>query len=423
MTPRPRLNRRKSPVFSASARVAAALIFVCLCAPVAPAIAAEQIVTLIDLSSDAAAAKEISHDIARALRRSPNLRYVSVNNSLNVGAEDVHRTNLRSGKGLLRSALTRMRDGDYDEASEELESAVTNYSQSFAFTIDHDAIEEAMVMHGVALMKTRQRKPARTAWIRAVEFRPKHKADLSAYGPKIQKAYDDVREKVLLREQVTFEVQTKPAHAEVWCNGRYFGLSPAYVRSFSGRQFIAIRKHGYARMGKVQTVKKADGEQVAFDLAEARKAPVYNKLRESLVEVFGGAVERNDLSAARGLLNAGTAVILKVSGTRHKVRIQLALANLNGRQVVKRMTKEMPWLRRDKKAMEALVKELFKAPEIPKGSDGPIIKNETVLTKWWFWAGAAAVVGGSITAYVLLSGDETLDARYKPGFGGLSVQF
>ena len=400
--------------------VAAAALVTAMCGT---AIGAEQVVTLIDLSTDTAAAKEITHDIARAIRRNKNMRYHSVNNSLNIGAEDVHRTNLRSGKSLHRSAMTRMRDGDKEEAAEELESAVTNYLQSFAFAEDHEHIAEVMSLHGVALYLAKQRKSARKAWTQATEFRPKYEADLRQYGPKVVKAYQEAREKVLLRPQVMFEVQTKPAHCEVWVNGRYFGLSPAFVRSFQGRQFVAVRKHGFARAGVVKTIQREEGEQVALKLEPARKAAVYDKLRESLAEVFGGAVERNDLSAARGLLNAGTAVIVRSTGTRDKMTVQVALANLDGRQVVKRITRKISWLRRDKKAMEALVVELFKAPEIPKGADGPVVKKETVLTKWWFWAGAAAVVGGSVAAYILLSGDETLDAKYKPGTGGLSVQF
>ena len=387
------------------------------------ATAGEQVVTLIDLSVDSGAAHEIAHDIARAIRRTKNTRYHSVNNSLNVGAEDVHRTNVRSGQSLYRSAMSRLRDGDFEEAAEELESAVTNYQESFAFTLDHVHVANIMVMHGVALYKSKDRKAARKAWVRAAEFRPKHKADISKWGSKIERAYNKARDSVLNRPYVVFEVRTKPAHAEVWCNGRYFGLSPAFVRGFKGRQFVAIRKHRFARMGKVKTVKRGEGDVIDFEMAAARKQQVYDTLRESLGEVFDGAVERNDLSSARGLLNAGSAVILRTTGSRDKMTIQLAMANLDGRQVVKRISKQMPWLRRDKKAMEALVAELFKAPETPKGADGPIVRKDTVFTKWWFWAGAAGVVGGSVAAYLLLSSDETLDARYRTGTGGLAVQF
>lgn len=387
------------------------------------ALGIESVVTLIDLSEDNAAAHEITHDLARAIRRTKNTRYQSVNKALNVGAEDVHRTNLRSGRSLYRSALSRMRDGDFEEAAEELESAVTNYQESFAFMYDHKHIADVMVAHGVALYKSKQRQSAKKAWVRASEFRPKYEADVSKWGPKVVKEYSKARDKVLRRANVTFEVRTKPAHAEVWCNGRYFGLSPAFVRGFKGRQFVAVRKHRFARMGKVKTVKREDGAVIDFELSTARKLEVYDKLRESLAEVFGGAVERNDLSAVRGLLNASLAVIVQSSGSRHKMKIRLALANLDGRQVVKRMVKEVSWLRRDKKAMEALVLELFKAPDVPKGADGPIVKKETVFTKWWFWAGAAGVIGGSVAAYILLSGDEVLDAKYRPGTGGLALQF
>jgi len=384
--------------------------------------AAEQTVTMIDLSADTAVAREIAHDVARAIKRNAKLRYRSVDETLNVGGEDVHRSNLRSGAGLYRSALGRIKDDDWEEAAEELESAVASYTESFAFTTDHVHIAEVMVMHGIALYKSKQGRAARKAWVRATEFRPKHKPDLSKYGTAVQKAYTKARDIVMLRDMVTFEVQTKPPHAEVWCNGRYFGLSPAYVKTFKGTAFVAVRKHGYARVGVVKRFKRS-GKEISLELADARRKPLFEKLRESMAEVFDGAVERNDLAQARGLLNAGMAVVLRATGTREKMKIQVALANLDGRQVVKRITRDMPWLRRNKKAMEVLIKDLFEAPKIPVGADGPKVKQETVFGKWWFWAGAAAVVGGSVTAYLLLSGDENLKQEYPDGTGGIAIQF
>jgi len=166
--------------------------------------AAEQTVTMIDLSADTAVAREIAHDVARAIKRNAKLRYRSVDETLNVGGEDVHRSNLRSGAGLYRSALGRIKDDDWEEAAEELESAVASYTESFAFTTDHVHIAEVMVMHGIALYKSKQGRAARKAWVRATEFRPKHKPDLSKYGTAVQKAYTKARDIVMLRDMVTF---------------------------------------------------------------------------------------------------------------------------------------------------------------------------------------------------------------------------
>ncbi|GEM_PF-2719633 len=410
---------RTLPSIGIATALVAAMV---LTAPDSATAADKQSVTLIDLSMDNAASKEIAHDIARALRRDPKLNYNSVNETLNTGGEDIERTNLRSAKSLYRSAMSRMRDKDYEEAAEEFDSAVASWLGAFGHTTDHQRIAHTMVMHGVALQLSKDSKGARKAWMRAVQFRPKYKPDLSAYKTHVAKAYEKARDKVILRDSVTFEVQTKPPHAEVWSNGRYFGLSPAFVRGFKGQQFIAVRKHGYARISKVATIKKNDAV-VSLVLKEARKRSVFDKLRESLAEVFDGAVERNDLSEARGLFNAGMAVIMRATGTRERMTIQVALANLDGRQVVNRVTRKMPWLRRNKKAMEKLVADLFKAPKIPVGAKGPIVKHDTVFTKWWFWTGAAAVVGGSVAAYFLLRDDQTADVKYKPGEGGIAIQF
>ncbi|MCO4763530.1 MAG: PEGA domain-containing protein [Myxococcales bacterium] len=387
-----------------------------------PAKAADQqTVTLIDLSSDGRAQREIAHDVARALRRHPKIRFRSVSETLNVGGEDLHRNNVRSAKSLLRSATNRMKVKEWEDAAEELESAVTNLISSFAYAPNQKFVEQVLVLHGVALYKSGEKKDAARAFRRSIAFHPKTKHDLSKYGKGVMAAYAKARDKILLRKPVTWEIRTEPANAEVWVNGRYYGLSPTFVRSFSGPQYIRLTKQGYARFGKIKTLKK-DNSKASFTLKAARRRPAFVGILERLVEIFDGAVEPNDLSEAQGLLNSPQAVALLVTGSREKMKVQLALANLSGRQVVKRLTRTMPWMRRDKKAVEKLVIELFKAPDIPKHV-APVVRTDTVFKKWWFWGAVGVVAAGAVTAAVLLSRTTEPPAKYKPGEGGLIIRF
>ena len=381
------------------------------------------VVTLIDMSIDGAAQGEIAHDVARAIRRNDLLRFRDANESLNVGGEDQHVSNTRSAKGLLRSAKNRIKVKEYEDAAEELETAVTNLSISFSHLPDQSIVSEVMLLHGSALLLGGDPKAAHKALVRACEFRPKFDAKpiIAPYGAKVAAAWEKARTEVFNREMVTYEITSKPAHAEVWVNGSYFGLTPTFVKRFKGPQYIRLNKHGYARQGMVTPMIEA--RTISFKMVQARRWPAYVSSRERLEEVFEGAVEGNDLSEAGGLLNASRAVILKATGTREKMTISLALANLSGRQVVKRLKREMTWLRRDKNAIEKLVSELFKAPDMPVGAQGPEVRTESVFSKWWFWGVIGGVAVGSVAAWMLLKETDPPDPKYAPGTGGLIIKF
>jgi len=381
----------------------------------------QQTITLIDLSTDGRPQREVAHDVARALRRDKKIRYRAANETLNVGGEDVHRNNVRSAIGLMRSASNSLKVKEWEDASEELESAVTSLMSSFAYTADQTFVERVLIMHAIALFNAGQKKEAAQAFRRSVAFHPKTKHDLSKYGSKVVAAYAKARDTVMLRKPVTWEVRTEPANAEVWVNGRYYGLSPTFVRSFAGPQYIRLTKQGYARWGKVKQI-KAENAKASFKLLKARRKPAFDNILESLSEIFDGAVEPNDLSEAQGLLNAPQAVVLMVTGSREKLKVQIALANLAGRQVVKRISRDMKWMRRDKKAVEALVQELMKAPDIPKNT-GPVVRHDSVFKKWWFWGAVGVVAAGATTAAILLSRTETAPPKYKAGEGGLILNF
>ena len=381
------------------------------------------VVTLIDMSVDGAAQAEIAHDVARAIRRNEQLRFRDVNETLNVGGEDHHVSNVRSAQGLLRSALNRMKVKEYQDAAEELESAVTNLSISFSHVPDQDLVSEVMLLHGAAMLLSGEAKSAHKAFIRASEFRPKFevKPILEPYGAAVLAAYNKAHTEVLNRDMITYEITSKPPHAEVWVNGSYFGLTPTFVKRFKGSQFIRLNKHGYARYSKVLVTQEP--QTVAIELVRARRWPAYVSAKGRLDEVFDGAVEGNDLSEAGGMLNAGRAVILRATGTRDKMQIKLALANLSGRQVVRRLSREIKWLRRDKDAIEKLVLELFKTPDLPIGAQGPEVRTESVFSKWWFWGVVGGVAAGSIAAWMLLDDTATPPPKYAPGTGGLIMKF
>lgn len=379
------------------------------------------LVTLFDLSSDDAAAREIAYDVARALRKSKQVRFRDIDESLNVGGEEMQISSAKSGDGFMKAGSAKLKKGEHADAAEDLDSAVASYLAAYAHLQDPSVLPRAMALLGVALLLSGDQKGATAAFQRATRADAKLEQDFTGYPPKVQQVYDAARKTVLAAAKVDFEIETRPPYAEVYVNGRYMGLSPTYVSSVAGEQFIALSKHGYARKAKIIQVPES-GQKLDETLDPARRKQAFESIKERLQEIFGGAVEPNDLTEAQGLVALPFVVVVRASGSREKMKVELALANLAGRQVVNRITKDVPWLKRDRDTIDKVMEELLKAPEVPIDK-APEIRTRSILTTWWFWAVVAGVAGGSVLAYKLASSEDPLPPTYNEGQGGLIVQF
>ena len=157
--------------------------------------------------------------------------------------------------------------------------------------IVRNMVEEVFVLHGVALYLSGEKKMAGKAFERAVIYHPTAKHDLSKWGAKVQAAFDAARDKVLLRKPVTWEVRTEPPNAEVWVNGRYYGISPTFVRSYAGQQFVRLYKQGYARLEKGHS-----GQPERVYVAPAANWSKYDSVLRDPVGIW-----RSDVSRDQGI--------------------------------------------------------------------------------------------------------------------------
>ncbi len=380
-----------------------------------------QLTTLFDLSAEDAAAREIAVDVARSLKRSKQVRFRDLDDALNRGGEEMQIGAVKSGDGLLKAGLLKMQKKQWSDAADDLDNAVGNYLSGYAHLQDTTVLGKAMGQLGAAQLLSGDTKAATATFARAVRADPKLELDFTEYPANVQKLYDEQRKTVLAAKKVDFEVRTTPANARVFVNGKYFGLSPVYVNATAGEQFIAIAKQGYARKANIATVLEADSA-IHVELENAKRKAAFDTTRDRLTDVFDGAVEPNDLTEAEGLCATPFAVILRASGTREKMKVELALANLGGRQVVNRITREMPWLKRDKDAIDKLVDELIKTPDVPL-EQVPKETTKSVLKAWWFWTVIGVVAGGSVVGYLLANKKEVTQPTYQSGQGGLLIQF
>ncbi len=380
--------------------------------------------TLFDLSHDEPALREIAFDVARSLRRSKQVRYRDLDEELNRGAEDNAVASVRSGDGLVKSGKAKLAAAQYPAAADDFDAAVESYLEAYALLPDLAVLPRAMALLGVAQWLGGEEKKAAANFARSIQADLKYEQDFTEYPPKVQAAYDDARKGVLARPRIQYEVRTTPANARVYVNGVFQGLSPIWVKTAAGEQFVAISKQGSARRARILQQTQAESPAVVEELPSAKRKAAFDSVCERLSEIFEGAVEPNDLTEAQGLGGATYAVALRASGTRDKMKIELALANLAGRQVVNRVRREIRWQKRDKELIDRLVDELFRIPELPV-SEAPAPAQVTpVYRTWWFWTviGAAAA-GSAVAVLVAVHKSSATASKYGNGEGGLVIRF
>jgi hypothetical protein len=378
--------------------------------------------TLFDLSPDEPAAREIAFDVTRALKKAKQARFRDLNESLNVGGEELQISAIKSGDGLVKSGKARLEKREWQDAADDFDNAVANYLTAYAHLPDLDAVPATLALLGVAHLLGGDAKSADAAFLRSQQADPRHAPDLTPYAANVQKAWDNAKKKSANLAKVDFEVVTVPPNAKVYVNGRFAGLSPSYVGTTAGEQFIAIGKQGWARKALVTPVAQS-GQQVEIKLQPARRKQAADTLRERLLEIFAGAVESDDLTEAQGLSSTPYAVVLHATGTRDKMKVELALANLAGRQVVNRVVQELPWLKRDKEAIDKQIDDLLKPPDVRIETGEKRITTKSVFKTWWFWTILVAVGAGSFVAYKVATSENPPPPPYPPGHGGFVIEF
>jgi len=397
-------------------------------APVAPARADDVMhVALVDLSVEEAATREIAFDVARALRAARQVRVAELDSALNLGGEDIQRESAKSADQAVAAALKKLDAKAYDDAVEELDNAIGNYLIAYAILADTTIVPKTMALLATAQLLSGDQKGADKNFERAAQCDQKAalQIDVTRYSPKAQAAFTKARSAVAARDTVDFEIRTEPPNARVYVNGRYMGLTPTFASSTKGEQLISISKQGYARKARKLIVDKAD-QVVDERLEPARRAAALDAMRPGLEAVAGGATRPDVLAEAEGLLGTSHVVLLRATGTRAKMRVSLALANLRSRQVINQIARDIAWENRDKATREQidrLVDEVLK-PRVIVAPTGPtVVEAKPIYQRWWFWTVIGAVAAGSAAAWYFAPETAQPTPAFAKGTGGVLIQF
>lgn len=383
------------------------------------------VLSLIDLSAEEAATREIAFDVARAIKKSKQVRYADFDAALNLGGEEIQVSSGRTADQLVKSGLAKLKAGNAEDAAEDLDNAVGNYLIAYAVLADTTVLPRTLALLGAAQFLAGDPKGAAKNFEKAVQADQKTALDVSEYSPKAQAALDTARKNVSAREQVDFEIRTDPPNARVYVNGRYMGLTPTFASSSRGDQMISITKQGFKRKARKVTIDKA-GQVVDEHLEPAQRAAAFESLARGLEKVVAGDAAPEALSETSGLTGTPYVLLLRSSGTREKMRVQMALANLDSRQVINQLARDIKWENRDKETREQIdkmVDEVLKPRTIVGATNPGEVQAKPIYKRWWFWTILGAVAVGSAAAYTLAPTSQPSTPPYAPGTGGLLIQF
>ena len=387
------------------------------------------LLTMVDLSAEEAATREIAFDVVRALKNAKQVRYSDLDAALNYGGEDIQKESAKTADLSVVAALKKMDAKNFDDAAEDLDNAVGNYLIAYAVLSDTTVVPKTLALLATAQLLAGDLKGSDKNFERAAQSDQKAALQLDAtigkYSPKALAALVKARANVSAREPVEFEIRTDPPNARVYVNGRYMGLTPTFAQSSKGEQIISISKQGFARKARKVPVEKS-GQVVDERLEPARRAAALESLRKGLEAVVGGANKPEVLGESEGLLATSHVLLLRATGAREKMTVSLALANLNSRQVINQISREINWEKRDKATREQidkLVDEVLK-PRMITGPDGPtVVEAKPIYAKWWFWAIIGAVAAGSAAAYHYAPTTQAAPPSFTKGTGGILIQF
>ncbi|MEC9072801.1 MAG: PEGA domain-containing protein, partial [Myxococcota bacterium] len=242
-------------------------------------------VVVVDLSADTRENAQIRHEVIRAVRRHEDYDIRNVDSILNAGAEADEQSNIRTAMAFKEAGIEALERGDASEASDQLENAAGLIERHFGQLPDVKTYRELLLLLGDAQLSAGLGEVARETFNRAALFRARPADAPGGMSTDAEAALNKAVAQMAEMAPGAISLTTSPAHAEVWLNGRYKGITPKTVAGLpAGKHILVIRKPGYVR--QTQQV-RADPDELttySFDMEPSRKKPVWDQLRITLEE-------------------------------------------------------------------------------------------------------------------------------------------
>ncbi|MCA9517511.1 MAG: PEGA domain-containing protein [Myxococcales bacterium] len=403
-----------------------------------PALAdtARQIV-IVGLAADEKENAEFLGEVQRAVEEHVNAegkrdyQLKDPNPILNAGGEAQDRQNIATAKGFLDAGQASMQAEDFEDAVDQLGSAVNLLETSYGVLEDRSVYQSALLLLGEARRRRGDKAGALQAFRRAATI----KTDAEGLSDAGRALFAQAAKELESSPAGAVQVNTEPPYAEVYVDGKFRGLSPRLVAGLAeGSHIVSVNKVGFARTSKRVDVSSTKMAHEELKLEPARRALLLDELKPKLaaeidaakgdVPVGGAAVEE-----LGKLFRTETALIVRLEGPETQKSLGLYLFHTETKRLVSKVEiAEVDWSFKNKAAVDAAVKRVFDVnwTEALGGevAEEPDDDGGSVTSEWWFWTLIGAAVAGGTVAAILLTQDDASPPPYDhDGSGAVVFQF
>lgn len=388
---------------------------------VAPTGATTSVVLLRDPGTTIAQASAVTIGLRRGIGELPRVSFVHPVDALGAPAVD---EDLQMAMDELEPIADMVRTGDARAAFRRADEIIAVFEQNLS-VVRRSQLVDAYMLAAVGRCQARMTRECEERIRAIVAFRESLSYDQARYGTAAQEVFDRARSRALSGARGTLVVETEPAGAEVYIDGRSYGPSPITAEGLLvGQHYVTIKELGYEKLIARADVRAGRPTQARFELQRNVRAQLVVSpeaqaaLRGELGEPRAGDAIRS-LGNTLGTTQVIVGVLRPAAGGQ--VHVQLYLYHVHTRLL---QAQRNATLSIDEAGMERarqLALDLYEGVDMSGGIEAPPDaltlggRTPELYEQWWFWTvigtGVAAIIG-AIVAGVVVGGSDSVPGGF-----------
>lgn len=417
-----------------AARLVALAVAAALCAPPAARAddggadpKAEVAVTVVVTAADgvklgAARKATVAVSMERALRRDRRLDVIDQDDRLAARAKAIPEDAVAEARALASTGEAMLRRDQAKAAVLKLQGATAQLAAVLAWTQKQD-LARAQLYLGTAQAIAGDTKGALATFVALQIWRPDQLPDPDLAPATVLPLWEKAQAQVKKLAQGSLAIQTSPAGALAYVDGRMVGFTPTTVDGLvEGVHYVTLRRAGSVRRIEPVTISAKAPAQLSALLEPSAGAPDLADgialLDDGLGEPIARAQAQAGLATVGDMLGVEQVAVVEVRPGEGTYRVYVYAVDGGARLG---MTDVKVGDRDLEDAFAAAGVELYKQVAAAKvvvkpkkcGPRGP--RGPSIFTRWWFWTGVGTVVAAGIAVPVVMKLTDGPDGPTCPG--------
>jgi len=326
----------------------------------------------------------------------------------------------------LEAALTELdpvadmvRTGDASYAYQRADELVEIFERNL-LGVRRSQLVDAYMLSAVGRCRAGHQRQCQDRMGEVIAFREGLEYDEERYGSDSREVFDRVRLRAINGRRGTLIIETDPAGAEIYIDGRSYG--PAPVRAdglLEGGHYITIKDVNYLKLMRRAEVRGSGETTERYVLDPNPQAALITSesVQEHLRAELGEPRAQSTIQSIGRTLRTSQVIVGVIRpAAGRQVHVQLYLYHM-GTQLLQAQSEVTVSL--DEGGMEraaTAATELYQGVDLEGGIEAPhddtriVGPQPEIYEQWWFWTaliGGAAVVAGGIAAGVVIGGQST----------------